>query len=248
MASEFETVNLKEIKRNTSVVVVVLIVLPFLSFFSLLSAQEPSSRISSGSRNPRVLPIKKIAPGVFRLGEIQIHKGARSATFPAQVNMDKGLLEYLLVQSGGKTHESLLRTDVDPYYLNIALLLLGFEGTDTSLAEQRATGTPRGEVVEINIIYREGDKNRKVPAQAWVVKKIGEKEESTSMRWIYTGSKVMQEALLSQVQGSIVSIYHDPAALIDNATPGGESDEIWFVKEGVVPRVGTPVTVVIKAK
>ena len=135
------------------------------------------------------LPVVKIAPGVFRLGEIQIHKGARSATFPAHVNMDKGLLKYFLVQSGGKSHESLLRTDVDPYYLNIALLLLGFEGTDTPLAEQGATGTPRGEVVEINIIYREGDKNRKVPAQAWVVKKIGEKEESTSMRWVYTGSK-----------------------------------------------------------
>ena len=48
------------------------------------------------------LPVVKIAPGVFRLGEIQIHKGAHNATFPAKINMDKGLLEYLLVQSGGR--------------------------------------------------------------------------------------------------------------------------------------------------
>jgi hypothetical protein len=44
-----------------------------------------------------------------------------------------------------------------------------------------------------------------------------------------------------------VAIYHDPAALIDNTTPGGESDEIWFVKEGAVPQAGTLVTVIIKA-
>jgi hypothetical protein len=218
---------------------VVMILLPFLSFFSLLSAQEPSSRI---------LPIKKIAPGVFRLGEIQIHKGARSATFPAQVNMDKGLLEYLLVQSGGKTHESLLITDVDPYYLNIAFLLLGFEGTDSPLAEQGVADTPKGEAVEINIIYREGDRNRKVLAETWIEKSIGEKKESPSMMWIYTGSKVMQGTFLAQAEGSVVAVYHDPAALIDNAAPGGESDEIWFVREDVVPSAGTPVTVVIKAK
>jgi ABC-type proline/glycine betaine transport system ATPase subunit len=33
---------------------------------------------------------------------------------------------------------------------------------------------------------------------------------------------------------------------MDNATPGGESNRIWFVKEGTVPPVGTPVEVVIK--
>lgn len=194
------------------------------------------------------LPVVKVAPGLFRLGEIQIHKKARSVTFPAQVNIDKGPLEYLLVQSGDKTHESLLRTEIDPYYLSIAFPLLGFEGSDSPLVQQGAPDTPKGEAVKITIVYREGNKSRKVPAEAWVVKKIGEQEESPSMSWTYTGSKVMQGTLLAQVQGVIVAICYDPAALIDNATPGGESDEIWFVKEGVVPPAGTPVTVVIKAK
>lgn len=243
--SMLKKMHMKDVTMKISVV---MILLPFLSFFSLLSAQEPSSRISSGSRNQGILPIKKIAPGIFRLGEIQIHKKAHSITFPAQINMDKGLIEYLLVKSSGKTHESLLRTDIDPYYLNIAFLLLGFEGTYQPLVEQGASETPQGEAVEIIIIYREGNKNKKVAIETLIVKKVGEKSEHVSMTWVYTGSKIVQGRFLAQSEGSIVAVYHDPAALIDNTTPGGESDEIWFVKEGVVPEAGTSVTVVIKAK
>jgi hypothetical protein len=50
------------------------------------------------------------------------------------------------------------------------------------------------------------------------------------------------------MEGSIIAIYHDPAALIDNASEGGESDKVWFVREGASPPVGTPVTVTIKRK
>jgi hypothetical protein len=235
--------DMKDVTRKISVGMVGF---AFLLSFSALTAQDTPPQPSAGSRNLKVLPVQEIAPGVFRLGEIQIHKKAQSVTFPAQVNMDKGHLEYLLVQSGGKAHESLLRTEIDPYYLSIAFPLLGFEGSDSPLAPQGAPDTAKGEAVKITIVYREGNKNRKVPVDAWVVKKIGEQEESPSMSWIYTGSKVLDGALLAQVQGSIAAIHHDPAALIDNATPGGEGDEIWFVKEGVVPPAGTPVTVVIR--
>jgi len=54
--------------------------------------------------------IEKVSPGVFRIGDVLINKQERSVTFPAEVNLDRGLLEYLLVRMGGKTHESLLRT------------------------------------------------------------------------------------------------------------------------------------------
>ena len=119
-----------------------------------LRAEQPLDISGQHKKEP---VISKIAPGVFRIGEIQIHKKTRSITFPAVVNMDKGLLEYLLVQSQGKTHESLLRTEVDPYFLNIAFLLLGFEGTDNPLIEQGAAQIPQGEPVEIIIIYHDSD-------------------------------------------------------------------------------------------
>jgi len=201
------------------------------------------------------LSVEKVGPGLFRLGKIEIDKKKRAVRFPAQVNMDKGLLEYVLVRSSGKVHESLLRTAVEPYHLQIALLLLGFEGTDRPLTFQGDPERPKGEPIEIIITdSREKDGNPigqslKVKAEEWVARRIdNDLKDAGALDWVYTGSLVVQGRFLAQSDGSVVALYHDPAALIDNASPGGESDEIWFVKEGVVPPVGTPVTVTIKAK
>jgi len=164
--------------------------------------------------------------------------------------MDKGLLEYLIVRSSGKVHESLLRTNVEPYHLQIALLLLGFEGTDRPISHQGAAEKPKGDPVEITFLLgKEGAGAKMIKTEEWIAKKSNDKlKEAGKMDWIFTGSLVVEGQFLAQGGGSIVAIYHDPAALIDNASAGAESDEVWFVKEGIVPPVGTPVTVVIKAK
>jgi hypothetical protein len=201
------------------------------------------------------LAVERVAPGVFRLGTISIYKETKSLSFPAKVNMDKGLLEYLLVKSSGKTHESLLRTDVEPYHLQIAFLLLGFEGTDRPIAVQGSEEIPKGDPVEITIEYKKtgtgsaGERSERIKTEEWVVKKVnGDLKPIGALDWVYTGSVVHQGAFIAQVSGSIIAIFRDPAALIDNASLGGESDEIWFVNEKTVPPVGTPVTIIIKAK
>jgi hypothetical protein len=201
------------------------------------------------------LAVERVSPGVFSLGEIKIYKETKSIAFPAKINMDKGLLEYILVKSSGKTHESLLRTDVDPYHLQIAFLLLGFEGTDRPIIEQGSDEKPKGDPVEILIDYTKKsdgavkERSERIKTEEWVARKTnGNLRATGTLDWIYTGSVVNQGQFIAQVSGSIIAIFRDPAALIDNASPGGESDEIWFVKEGMVPPVGTPVTVTIKAK
>ncbi|OGR05766.1 MAG: hypothetical protein A2511_10120, partial [Deltaproteobacteria bacterium RIFOXYD12_FULL_50_9] len=195
-------------------------------------------------------PIERLTPGVFKIGEITMNKDTQAITFPALVNMDKGLLEYLIVQSRGKTHESLLRTKVEPYHLQIAFLLLGFEGSDRPLLFQGDPEKPKGDPVEItfNFHNKEG-KPTTIKADEWVVKggEAGLKEAGR-MEWVYTGSMVRDNRFQAQIEASIAAIFHDPAAMIDNGSEGGESDKIWFVKEGTVPPVGTPVIVTIKKK
>lgn len=194
--------------------------------------------------------VEKISPGTFRIGDIQINKSKKSVSFPVTVNMDKGLLEYLLVQGAGKTHESLFRTKVQPYDLQIAFLLLGFEGADTPLSSQGDPAKPKGEPVELTITYKKADGTSvTVMPEEWITKTVDGKPRGVSaMDWVFTGSMVAEGQFMSQMSGSIAAIFHDPSAMIDNASPGGESDEVWFVKEGPVPPVGTPVTITIKAK
>ncbi|UFS69557.1 YdjY domain-containing protein [Geomonas sp. RF6] len=189
-------------------------------------------------------PVEKVAPGRYRLGAVEIDKRGGTLTFPAEVNMDKGLLEYLLVHSKGKTHESLLRTKVEPYTLQLACLLLGLEGTSAPLAAQGAPERPTGEEVEI---FLSSEERKSQPSEEWMINLVnGAKKPVPPMTWIFTGSMVVNGRFAAEADGSMVAVYHDPVAIIDNASKGGETDKMWYVKEGAVPPPGTPVTVVIR--
>lgn len=198
----------------------------------------------------RITPPEKVAPGQYRIGEIVLDKTEKSLSFPAVVNMNKGLLEYLLVSKGGKTHESLLRTGIEPYNLQIACLLLGLEGGGAPLSFQGDPATPKGDEVDITLRIKGADgKDKTLRPEAWMVQVVGEaKRDVAPLNWVYSGSMVQDGRFGAQVGGSIAAVYHDPIAMIDNASPGGESDKVWFVREEAAPPVGTPVTVIIRSK
>ncbi len=196
----------------------------------------------------RISPPEMVSPGVYRIGEIVVNKTEKTITFPAVVNMNKGLLEYLLVRNAGKTHESLFRTAVEPYNLQIACLLLDLVGTDKPLAFQGAPDTPKGDPVSISVErVLDNGRSQTVNPKEWIVKTVdGEQRNAPDLNWIFTGSIISNGRFASQVDGSIIALYHDPVAMIDNASLGGESDKIWFVNEKTAPPVGTKVTITIK--
>jgi len=188
-------------------------------------------------------PIKLISPGLFHMGEIRIDKVKGRITFPARVNMDQGLLEYLLVGRAGKTHESLLITDVEPYALHLACLLLGLEGTTSPLAHQGEARTPKGDPIDLQIRPLDGAQGL-MSIEQWV---SNEQNKATmpETRWVFTGSFIHNGIFMAQMEKSMIAVFHDPVALIDHTSPQGQSDEIWFVNEHSVPAVGTKVEVVI---
>lgn len=197
----------------------------------------------------KVSPVERTGKGQYRIGEIVVNATDKTISFPAVVNLDKGLLEYLLVRSGGKTHESLLRTSIEPYNLQVACLLLGLSGTDKPLPFQGSADLPSGDPVDIIILTDppEGMRVQFSPKDLLIQDVNGVKRDITALKWVFTGSIVSNGRFAAQSDGSIIALYHDPVAMIDNASPGGENDEIWFVREGAVPAVGTPVIVTIKA-
>jgi hypothetical protein len=165
------------------------------------------------------------------------------------VNLNKGLLEYVLVRTGGKTHESLFRTHVDPTHLQLAMRLIGGEGTDHPLTRQGDPDTPRGSPVNITVSFLKNGRMVSLNPEVWIARKEADKmTDSGPLHWVFTGSMVHNGRFMAQVEGSMISIYRDPVALIDNASPGGENDRVWFVNESTVPPVGTPVTLTISIK
>lgn len=78
----------------------------------------------------------KAQPGIEQndcitaLGLIRVDMCRHSFSFPATVNMSKGLIEVVVCTPNGKTHESLFITDADPVTFEAALNLIGCVSTE----------------------------------------------------------------------------------------------------------------------
>src|SRR5882762_647956 len=114
-----------------------------LVFAMLGSPGSHPADLPAGKTETRSLPdaattnpaVKAIGPGLFQLGAVRFDKNRQTVSFPALVNMREGNLEYLIVTTTGKTHESLLRTEAQAFQIHLALLLLGAKGTTNALPE-----------------------------------------------------------------------------------------------------------------
>lgn len=221
----------------------------------------PPDRLPNPFQQKAAPPVRLVSPGILEIDNVRIVKKERQIEIPCQINMVRGLLEYLIVARGGKTHESLLRTDSQPVSIQLALLLLGLEGSSNPLARQGDPKKPEGDPVTLWVQWEEDGQVRKDRIEKWVMlvpeggsrmmpppgtpKLPGTTMESTD--WTFTGSFVAPDGVFSaQVQKSIVAIYHDPAAIIDNPLTEGANNRIWFVNEGETPPLGKEVTAIIR--
>ena len=135
--------------------------------------------------------------------------------------------------------------------------MLGLEGTTNPLQRQGDPKTPKGDPVSIWITVKEGDSLKKLKIEDWVVLKNNEGKTRPMKHtdFIFTGSTFNDGIFLAQRDKSIVAVYHDPAALIDNPLPEGglnpyrsQSNEMWSVNQKDILPIGTEVMVIIEAK
>ena len=213
----------------------------------------PLKQSGPGAENVKTnSPVTKISPDVFGIGDVRLDGKKRSITFPASVNMTNGVIEYLLVSSHGKLHESLLKTDVEPTQLHTAKLLLDpkTRAPQPLVAPANASNTSSeitGDAIKISLNWRVGDKEKNCPAEDLI---FNTRTESPMNRgdWIYTGSRFIEGTFMAQRERSLISTIADLDALIENPRPGRESDDIWQVNATNTPPLNTPVQVTIEFK
>jgi hypothetical protein len=220
-----------------------------LSRLGLPGADAPRAQLESIERRVPAseaatnLPLKRLGPGLFALGDVSFNKEQRTVSFPARVNLGQGNIEYLLVTSAGKTHESLFRTDAKPHHVQLALVLLGARGSTNAFAEHAAKPVP-GDHVEIEVSWTAGGKLLRFAAEEFV-------EDRKSVRmskgpWTYNGSRLREDGFAAEVDGSIISLITDPDALINNPRPGREDDDNWLIRTNGLPPLNSPVEIRIK--
>jgi hypothetical protein len=74
--------------------------------------------------------------------------------------------------------------------------------------------------------------------------------------WTFTGLRVGRDKALARPtrpspagewEGSLIASFRDPDAMFNNPLPEGANDTVYKVNERLVPPVGTPVTLTLRA-
>lgn len=186
--------------------------------------------------------VRELGSGEFQIGEVRLHKPTRTIRLPASVNLREGNIEYILVTATGKTHESLLRTSVEPIHVQLAFLLLGAKGSDTNALPENPAATLPGQLVAISLLWTNGTTTNVLAPESFVLdRKAGAPAKTGS--WTYTGSRLREDGFAAQLDGSIISLITDADALVNNPRPGREDDDNWIVRTNGLPPLGTPVQV-----
>lgn len=191
-------------------------------------------------------PIKKVGKNLYQIETIVVNAKDKTITLRGEVNMQDGLVELLACGLYGKRHESVLMIPVEPYHVQVALLLLGLHPGKNKLKYQGDPGEPQGDPIEIFVEWNQNGSTVKKRAEDLVF----DKSTNHSMphtQWVFTGSVLHDGNFMAQIEQSLVTTYHDPATIIDNPLSGGKDDTLYFANKEVIPPVGTPVKMIIKA-
>ncbi|NBV25280.1 MAG: hypothetical protein EBS05_25620 [Proteobacteria bacterium] len=218
------------------------------------AAQQPLSLAEDKPAPPPA--IREVSPGMFQVGTVKLDKAARRVSFPARLNMTNGPLEYLLVTTMGKTHESILVTDIAPHHLQVAMLLLGAKGSQAAPLTNAPSGGPiaqgssarnpplPGEPVVIEVGWMLDGKRVQKRIEEMTYNKPA-KAMMPKGEFTFTGSRVWQGRFIAQTEGSLIAIVTDPDAVFNCPLPNRDADDTWVVRRQDVPPQDTPVEVTI---
>jgi hypothetical protein len=230
---------------------------------SLLLMVPPRSGGQPPPRTATNEPLTQISRDIFQLGGVRLDKSRKTVQFPAQLNMKDNVIEYLLVNARGKTYESLLRTDVEPYYIHLAMLLIGAKGAPQTAALLNAPSQPfhinhpnagtnsppalaiQGDPVTIELAWQAADGRKNLRAEDCIMN-LATKTNASRGPWTYNGSRVIDGVFVAQRESSIVAMIDDIDAMVNNPRPGSDNDQIWEINSNLLPPTNTAVEVTFK--
>ena len=221
------------------------------------SDKEAKPETPKEEANKNELKVIKLSEHVYQLGKVTFNKKTREIMIPATAEIvGAEVVEYALVTSQGKIHESLFITDAKPSHVNIAFKLLGYkeakylfrkvnknfqpqEDYETSTDEEKKKSK-----FHVNASWTVKGEKKSYPIEELVSNpRNDQKLESTP--WVYGGSFVYKGSYVADKNNDILAIFTDRAAVANYAGEGREDDTLWSPNSKVLPRHGTAVTITL---
>jgi hypothetical protein len=235
-------------------VIIVSALLALAGALTVINPQEPGEP-PTDFIHPEVtgeLPEATAGPNIealgndrFRIGALTLDRARREIRFSGSIARTEGPMEYLLCASGGKLYESVLGTDVDPYHLQLALLLIGLEPRN-NLERQGDLRHAQGDPVLIRVEWEGDDARTSHRAEELLWSMTGERAMEPT-HWVFTGSTFVDGTFAASLDRSIVAVFNDPAAIVNNPLQSAQDDTSFVPNQTVLPPVDTPVEIIMSA-
>jgi len=205
-----------------------------------------STQLFSEDNVTKLPEIIKISDGIYQFGDILIDRKSNTIEIPAITNQISGLVEYGIVHEDGKIHESLFRTKIRPQILHTSLLLLKAKPV-ASFFENLWSDEPK--VINydnycFNIFVNwemNGTKFNKTFEKLSINQNRKQSVEKKS--FIFTGSRVIEGTFLAETSGSILAIYADDNAILNNSDYDSANDDVWIANKEEMPPLELPVMI-----
>ena len=174
-----------------------------------------------------------------RSREVRVDCEAVAADYP---------LEFLAVVTGTNEYESVVRSDVKPSDLHLALLLIGLKpGQPVHYSEATHTWFPPvGPPVDVWFEYVKQGKAQRVPAYRWL-RDIHTKAAAPAFTWVFTGSHTVDGVYTADQTGSLVGVINNENSVLDVPDLRGRAIEARAFERNtdLMPPTGTPITMVL---
>lgn len=195
--------------------------------------------------------IKKISAVEYQLGRISLNTKSQKIQFQATLEMNGDqLIEYLLVTNKGKSHESILVTEIRPFNLNLALKLLSYEESNTLFNEQAVSALPlhpatppKASHIHVTVQWQHQGVRHSIPLSECV--QHLKTQTSPCSPWIYTGSWIRKKQLVAELEGNIFALQMDRGALANCPAYHQNSEDLWRANTKKLPPLGTKVQFIL---
>jgi len=210
---------------------------------------------------------QELVTSLAKLG-IRLDPELGVCTLRVRVGIRDDLLEYVLVQPRGQSHESLFVSDVSPRVLNAALLALGVQAGQNMRTvakeppptqEELRNGippytveVPSGDGFYLYAAWRAGDETYFHRVED-LVRNLATGAAMTRHRWVYLGSKTApdkkhpgQDLFAAEIEGNLINLafFSEGFTLVTAALPECIQQTIWLPNAWLVPERGTEVDLI----
>ncbi len=190
---------------------------------------------------------------------IKIYRRSSTFIIPGSVINRTAVLELFLCSKGGKTHESVLVTEVTPKKFNTSMFLTNFnhEKNPSEIGPQYLGDptVPEGDPV---VVLVEWELNNGEWIRYRAEDLVHNVREDMTMRrfgYVFAGSQFIKnvgpnrekkEIFEASRVKTIMALLHDPSAILDIPVPQGGTDTAFRPRKNVLPPNTTPVNIIVR--